>query len=107
MNKANQYLSKRIAREHYLKGKYYYMVVLLFILLGSAALILLNKQKFYFFGQIQICQTGGQLYSDSSPYGDCSLACRCSAIQPTNLECVEKITLGRLFLAKNSYQLLT
>ena len=81
MNKANQYLSKRITREHYLKRKYHYMVVLLFILLRSAALILLNKQKFYFFGQIQICQTGGQLYSGSSPYGESSLACRYSANQ--------------------------
>ena len=29
---------------------------------------MLNKQQIYLFGQIQISQTGGQLYSDASPY---------------------------------------
>ena len=35
--------------------------------LDSAALLMLNEQQFYLFGQIQISQTGGQLYSDTSP----------------------------------------
>ena len=29
---------------------------------------MLNKQQIYLFGQIQTSQTGGQLYSDDSPY---------------------------------------
>ena len=28
---------------------------------------MLNKQQFYLFGLIQTSQTGGQLYSDTSP----------------------------------------
>ena len=35
---------------------------------------MLNEQQFYLFGQIQTNQTGGQLYSDTFPYGECSLA---------------------------------
>ena len=38
--------------------------------LDSAALLMLHLQKFYLFGQIQ---TGGQVYSDASPYDECSL----------------------------------
>ena len=40
--------------------------------LYSAALLLLNEQQLYLFGQILTSQTGGQLYSDTSPYGECS-----------------------------------
>ena len=36
-------------------------------------LLMLNEQQFYLFGQIQTSQTGGQLYSDPSAYGECSL----------------------------------
>ena len=39
----------------------------------SAALLMLNEQQFYVFGKIQTSQIGGQLYSDTSPYGKCSL----------------------------------
>ena len=39
----------------------------------SVALLMLNEQQFYFFGQILISQTGGQPYSDTSPYGEYSL----------------------------------
>ena len=46
---------------------------LVFICLDSAALLLLNEQQFYFFGQIQNSQTGGHPYSDTFPYGECSL----------------------------------
>ena len=35
--------------------------------LDSAALVMLNEQHFYLFGQIQICQKGGQPFSDTSP----------------------------------------
>ena len=35
---------------------------------------MLNEQQFYLFVQIQTSQTGGQLYSDTSPNGECSLA---------------------------------
>ena len=35
---------------------------------------MLNEQHFYLFGQIRNSQTGGQLYCDTFPYGDCSLA---------------------------------
>ena len=41
--------------------------------LELAALLLWNKQQFYLFGQIETSQTGGQPYSDASPYGECSL----------------------------------
>ena len=34
---------------------------------------MLNEQQFCLFGQIQISQTGGQPYSDTSTYGECSL----------------------------------
>ena len=34
---------------------------------------MLNEQQFYLFSQIQSSQTGGQLYSDTSPNGECSL----------------------------------
>ena len=34
---------------------------------------MLNEQQFYLFGQIQTSQTGCQLYSDTSPFGECSL----------------------------------
>ena len=46
---------------------------LLFIFLDSAALLVLNEQQFYLYGQIQTSQTGGQPYSDTSSYGQCSL----------------------------------
>ena len=37
---------------------------------------MLQRQQFYLFGQNQTSQTGGQpKYSDTSPYGECSLAC--------------------------------
>ena len=37
-------------------------------------LLMLNEQQFYLFGQIQTSQAGGQpRYSDTSPYGECSL----------------------------------
>ena len=34
----------------------------------SAALFMFNSQHIYLFGQIQTSQTGGQPYSDNSPY---------------------------------------
>ena len=43
--------------------------------LDSAALLILNWNKLYLFGQIQTSQTGGRLYSDTSPYGECSHGC--------------------------------
>ena len=41
--------------------------------LYSAALLILNQQQIYLFGEIQIGQRGGQMYSDTSPYevSDC------------------------------------
>ena len=43
--------------------------------LDSAALQMLNEQQFYLFSQIQTSQTGGHLYTDTSPYkaSECSL----------------------------------
>ena len=35
---------------------------------------MLNEQQFYLFSQILTGQTGDQPYSDTSPYGECSLA---------------------------------
>ena len=32
----------------------------------------MNNTQFYLFGQIQTSQAGGQPYSDTSPYGECS-----------------------------------
>ena len=37
------------------------------------AWLMLNEQQFYLLGQIQTSQTRGQPYSDTSPYGECSL----------------------------------
>ena len=34
---------------------------------------MLNEQQFYLFGEIQTSQTGGQPYTGTSPYGECSL----------------------------------
>ena len=34
---------------------------------------MLNEQQSYMLGQIQTNQTGGQLYSDTSPYSERSL----------------------------------
>ena len=42
---------------------------------------MLNEQQLYFYGQIQTSQTGVQLYTDTSPYGQCSL---------TQLACILK-----------------
>ena len=33
---------------------------------------MLNQQQIYLFGQIQTSQTGGPLYSDTSPYRECA-----------------------------------
>ena len=41
--------------------------------LNSAVLLMLKCKLFYLFGPIQTSQTGGQLYSDTAPYGECSL----------------------------------
>ena len=49
------------------------MADLMFIFLESATLLVLNEQLFFLFGQIQTSQTGGHPYSDTSPYGECSL----------------------------------
>ena len=37
--------------------------------LDSKALLMWNHQQIYLFGQIQTSHTGGQQYSDTSPYG--------------------------------------
>ena len=42
---------------------------------------MLNEQQFVLFGQIQTSQTGGHLYSDTSPYGECSLLRRLKSCQ--------------------------
>ena len=34
---------------------------------------MLNEKLFYFFGQIPTSQTGGEPYSDTTAYGECSL----------------------------------
>ena len=44
-----------------------------------AALPMLSEQQFYLFGQIHTSQTGGQMYSYTSPYGECSLI-NCSSV---------------------------
>ena len=60
-------------RELELKNKYHCNTDLLFILFGFSCLVMLNKQQYYLFGQIQTSQTGGQPYSDTSPYGESSV----------------------------------
>ena len=40
--------------------------------MDSAALFMSNEPQFYLVGRIQTSQTGGQPYSDTSPYGECS-----------------------------------
>ena len=64
---------KRLTREHWLKGSVTVWLTFCFFCLDSAALLMLNEQQIYLFGQIQTSQTGYQLYSDTSPYGECSL----------------------------------
>ena len=34
---------------------------------------MLNEQQFYLLGEIQTSQTGDQLHSDTSPYGECAV----------------------------------
>ena len=34
---------------------------------------MLTEEQLYLFAQIQTSQTGGQLYSETTSYGDCSL----------------------------------
>ena len=46
---------------------------------------MLNEQQFYLFGQIETSQTGSQLYSDTSPYGECSLVLHWQFPLPTYL----------------------
>ena len=41
--------------------------------LDSAAFLVLNDKQVYLYGQIQTSQAGGQAYSDTSSYGECSL----------------------------------
>ena len=60
------------AAKHQLKGKYHCTADLLFIS-NLADSLLLNLHRPYSFVRIQSRQTGGQLYSDTSPYGECSL----------------------------------
>ena len=60
-------LTYSVIREHKLKWKYHCIADILF------GLFILNYQQIYLFGQIQTSQTGGQLYNDTSPYGECSL----------------------------------
>ena len=44
------------------------MANLLFILFVFNCLLMLNEEQFNLFSQIQTSQTGGQPYSDTSPY---------------------------------------
>ena len=41
---------------------------------------MLSKQQFYLLCQIQTSQTGGHLYSDTSPYAECCLVLRTSGM---------------------------
>ena len=50
--------------------KHHCLADLLFILFHLPALLSLNERQFYLFGKIQTSQTGGQLYSDTSPHGE-------------------------------------
>ena len=45
---------------------------LLSILFGFNCFAFEELKHFYLFGQIQTSKTGGQLYSDISPYGECA-----------------------------------
>ena len=57
---------------------------------------MLNEQQFYLFGQIQTNQTGGQLYSDTFPYGECSLAWDMFPKQPQGVSLLPLIPWIRL-----------
>ena len=45
----------------------------LFVLFGFSCFAYVERTTVQLLGQIQTSQTGGQLYSDTSPYGKCSL----------------------------------
>ena len=57
-------------REYKLKGSITVWRTSGLFCFDSAALLMMNEQQFYLFGKIQTSQTGGQPYSDTSPYGD-------------------------------------
>ena len=61
------------AENTYLKESFTLQLTSGLFCLDSAALLMLNKRQLYLFGQIQTSQTGGQPYSDTFPYGECSL----------------------------------
>ena len=56
-----------------LRGSINVQLTSCFICLHSATLLMSNEQPFYLLGKIQISQKGSQPYSDTSPYGECSL----------------------------------
>ena len=74
----NQYFYTTLPIEHLPestnhRGKYHFTSDLTIICLDSAALLVWHEQQFFLFGQIETSQTGGQPYSGTSPYCECSL----------------------------------
>ena len=51
---------------------YHCMAHILFILFGFCCLFVLKEQQVYLFVQVQTSQTGGQPYSDTSLWSNCS-----------------------------------
>ena len=49
------------------------MADLLLILFWFSGFAYVDEQQFYLSGEIQTSQTGGQPFSDTSSYGECSL----------------------------------
>ena len=62
------YSIQRTLTYYFLRGSITVQLTSFLTGLDSAALLILNKIQIYKFGWIQTSQTGGQLYSDTSPY---------------------------------------
>ena len=60
-------------KERHLKGKSHCTAKLLLILFGFSCFAYIELAIALLVCSIQTSQTGGQPYSDSSPYGECSL----------------------------------
>ena len=56
-------------------------------------MIMLNKQHIYWFDRFQISQAGCQLYSNTSPFGECYLVKQTQHISELSLDCLK--TRGR------------
>ena len=67
-------LTDSYCREHYLKGKYYCTADFLFILFGFRCFAYVELASALLIQSNETSQTGGQPFSNTCHYGECSLA---------------------------------